>query len=303
MWFAEDDGHIVGQYRGTCMEIKVGNKVLRGIQGVDSLTHPNHRRQGINSTLMRHVIDDARAAGFGIGVAFPAHASASYQEHIRLGWSHVGRMRNLIKPLNWRRLIGARVKIRWLAVPLAICASLLLGKILFRARDPPFVQGLLVKEVDSFDDRVNKLWTRVFDRHTVMTVRDERYLHCRYLSGESHYRKLVAEKDNEIVGYAIARCDCGIAQICDLIAESDYVMHNLVSKVVEISQLAGADAIVYPLFGDKGYRRILRRSGFVSAPCFKSYMIVARSISSDVPEDVLCDPDSWLVQLGDSDTI
>ena len=303
MWVAEDDGHIVGQYRATCMEIKVGNKVVKAIQGVDSLTHPNYRRQGINLTLMRHVIEDARAAGFGIAIAFPAHASASYSGHVKQGWSPIGRMRNLFKPLNWRRLVSERIKIRWLAAPLAACADLLFSKVLFRTRDHTVVKDLCVKEVDSFDDRVNELWRRVFDRYTVMVVRNQRYLNWRYPSREYNYRKFIAEKDNEIAGYIVTRDDGGVVHICDLIAESEDVVQNLVSKVVEISQYVGANVVICPLFGGKAYRQALKRTGFVSAPWFRSYMIVARLISGYAQEDVLRDRDSWLVQLGDSDTV
>jgi len=306
IWLAEHDGKIVGQYGFIFMDIKVGDKVLKALQGADSMTHPNYRRQGINLTLIRHALDETGEAGFNIATAFPVHASTSYAIHIKSGWFHVGTMQLFFKPLNWNNVIKAKVKNKWLQRVLAVGGRLIFDKMLFKTHNPPTVQGLHINRVASFDDRINTLWAETSTRHMIMVVRNERYLNWRYSTARQNYTILVGEKANKILGYLvlrhqIVRSGIVVSHIFDLIAESEEVMHGLVSSAVENCRLNNADLVIYSLMAGKTYRRILKRSGFISVPFIKGLALAAYSSSSSIPKDFLSDPENWLVQIGDSD--
>jgi len=51
-WLMEEHGRILGQYRLLPIEVRVRDKVLKVAHGVNSMTHPNHRRHGIDRTLV-----------------------------------------------------------------------------------------------------------------------------------------------------------------------------------------------------------------------------------------------------------
>ena len=312
-WLMEDNGHLVGQYRLLWMDVKVRDRVLKVAQGADSMTHQNYRRQGINSALIRHAIDDASKAGFHIAIGFVGFGSGSFAVHMRLGYIHVGTMQYFFKPLNWNSVIKSVVtcpellQSSWQSTVLAMGAALLFDKMHATARSPLGTEGLIVRQAVSFDERINGLWARVSDRNKVMVVRSLRYLNWRYAAPGRSYRTFVAEKANEVVGYVVlsSRMARGImvTYIFDLLAQSDEVMQTLVSKVVEDSRLNNADVILYPLMADQSYREILGRSGFVSLPFVKAAALVAYCTSNaPVSRAFLGDPRNWLIQLGDSDT-
>ena len=141
-----------------------------------------------------------------------------------------------------------------------------------------------MRQVASFDERINGLWARVSDRYMAMVVRSQHYLNWRYAAPGQNYRIFVAEKASEIVGYVVAgsRIADGITveYIFDLLAQSDEVLQTLVSKVVEDSRLNDADALLSRLIGNRTYRAILSGNGFVSLPFIKSLAFVAYCTSS-----------------------
>ena len=309
----EGNRHLLGQYRVFWMDVKVRDRVVKVAQGADSMTHPNYRHQGINSALIRHAIDDASKAGFHIAIGFVGFGSGSYAVHMKSGYIHVGTMQYFLKPLNWNSVIKSVVRCpellmnSWQATVLAIGAALLFDKMHATARSPLETEGLIVRQVVSFDERINGLWARVSDRNKVMVVRSQRYLNWRYAAPGRSYRIFVAEKASEVVGYVVlsTRMARGImvTYVFDLLAQSDEVIETLVSKVVEDSRLNNADVVLYPLMADQIYREILGRSGFVCLPFVKGAALIAYCTSSaPVSRAFLGDPRNWLIQIGDSDT-
>jgi len=138
-------------------------------------------------------------------------------------------------------------------------------------------------------------------------VRGKGYLNWRYGGPGANYTLLVAEKAGKISGYVVLahRIESGIkaSYIFDLMAQSEEVMHSLVSKAVENSRLSNADVMLCPLIADKTYRRILRRNGFISLPFVKGGWFLVYCSSPFVSKDLLKDPRHWSVQIGDSDRV
>jgi len=201
-------------------------------------------------------------------------------------------------------VIRSKVKNDRLATALAMGARLL-----FRAfatsRRPVGTEGLILKQVASFDDRINGLWVRVRDRYIAMVVRSDNYLNWRYAAPGQSYRIFVAESGNDIVGYVVTglRMAHGItmAYIFDLLAQSDEVIQTLLSTVVEDSRLNNADAILYRLIGNRSHRATLDSSGFVSLPYVKGLEFVGCCISAGVSRGSVDDRDNWLITIGDTD--
>jgi GNAT superfamily N-acetyltransferase len=306
IWLAEHDGKIVGQYAIVPVKVKVGSKTVLGSQSVDTMTHPDYRHQKIFETLARKVYDEAEEDGIHIVYGFPN--KFSYPGFVKkLNWFDIATMQVMFKPLNWRNAIKLKVKNKFLQAVLAMGASLVFNKVFFRTQKLPFVESLNINQVTSFDDRVNDLWAKISSQYHIMIVRDKDYLNWRYSTPGANYSILVAEKAGEICGYLVLehklRNGTNVSYIYDLLAQSEEIMHCLVSKAMDDCQQKKIDLIVYGLIADKTYRRILKRSGFISLLFLKGGRFCAYSSSLSITKNFLKSSGNWLIQLGDSDAV
>lgn len=303
---AEHDGKIVGQYAIVPVRVKIGNKTVLGSQSLDTMTHPSYRRQKMFETLAKKVYDEAKRDGVYLVYGFPNEFS--HPGFIKkLSWFNIGIMQPSFKPLNWRNAIKLKIKNKLLGKILAVGASLVFNKTFFRTQKPPFVEGLAINQVTSFDDRINDFGAKVSGQHQIMIVRDKDYLNWRYSTPEANYLIFVAERANEIYGYLVLehkiQNGVKVSHIFDLIAQSEEVMHCLLSRAAEDCRQNEVDLILYPLIADKTYHRVLKKSGFMSLPFIKGMRFCAYSSSQFISKEFLKNPKNWLIQIGDSDQI
>ncbi|MGA8849159.1 MAG: GNAT family N-acetyltransferase [Dehalococcoidia bacterium] len=307
IWLAEHDSKIVGQYAIVPVKVKIANKTILGSQSLDTMTHPDYRHQKIFETLAIKVYNEAEEDGIHIVYGFPGQFS--YPGFIKkLNWFDVAAMKVMFKPLNWRNAIKLKIKNEFLQVVLAMGASWVFTKVFLGTRRPPFIESLNIKQVISFDDRINDLWAKISNQYHIMIVRDKDYLNWRYNAPGANYSIFIAEKVGEICGYLVLenKLQGGIkvSHIFDLTAQSEEIMRCLVSKSIDDCQQKKVDLIVYRLRANKTYQRILRRSGFISLPFLKGGRLCAY-VSSEFTsfKESVRNSQNWLVQLGDSDEV
>lgn len=307
IWVAEHDGKIVGQYAIVHVKVKVGNETALGSQSLDTMTHPAYRRQKMFETLASKVYEEAEEDGIHIVYGFPN--KFSYPGFVKkLNWFDIAIMQTMVKPFNWRNAIKLKVKNEFLQAVLAMGASMAFSKVLFRTRKPPFVESLSISQVASFDDRINDLWARISDQYHIMIVRDKDYLNWRYGAPGANYSILIAEKAGEICGYLVlghrSQSGTGVSYLFDLVAQAEEIMQCLLSKAMDDCQQRKGDLIVYSFIANKSYRRILRRSGFISLPFLNGGRFCAYvSLRFSRLKESLRDSQNWLVERGDSDMI
>jgi GNAT superfamily N-acetyltransferase len=307
IWLAEHGDKIVGQYAIVPMRVKIGSETVLCSQSVDTMTHPDYRRQKIFETLAKEVYDEAERDGIHIVYGFPARIS--YPGFVKkLSWFDVAAMQLMFKPLNWRNAIKLKFKNKFLQTVLAIGAGLVLNKVFFRTQKPPSLEGLAINQVTSFDDRINDLWAKISSQYHIMIVRDKDYLNWRYSAPGANYSIFVAEKAGEICGYLVLehklQSGTKVSYIFDLVAQSEEIMHYLVSKAINDCQQKQVDLILYSLIANKTYRRVLKRSGFISLPFLKGIHFCAYVSPQCTPlMEPLRNSQNWLAQLGDSDKV
>jgi len=305
IWLADHDGKIVGQYPLIFMNIKIKGEIVRASQNIDLMTHPDYQHQGIFSTLERQALDEAEKAKVYITIGFPNEAA--HLGHVKSGWFDIGLMQVMLKPLNWRNVIKLKIKNKLLQRVLATGASLVFNNVFLRTQSPPFVEGLNINQVTSFDDRINDLWAKASSQYQIALLRDKDYLNWRYGAPDAGYSIFVAEKASEFCGYLVLQykiqSGVKISNIFDMVAYSEEVMHCLLSRAVEDCQRNKADLVLYSLIANKTYHRVLKRNGFVSLPFIKGGRFCAYLSSPSISKEFLSNPQSWCVQLGDSDTI
>ena len=307
IWLAKHDDKIVGQSAIVPVMIKIGTEVVTGFQAIDTMTHPEYRRQGIYETLARTSYDQAANEDIHIGFRFPNKTS-----HLiaitKLGWFDVAPRQFWVKPINWKNVVKHQIKNRFLSRLLATCTFSILNKAFLRARKTPTVEGVTIGEVSSFDDRINEFWNKISNQYQIILVRDKNYLNWRYVTvPDITYCKYIAEKAGEIHGYSVLRCrqegNIKLGVIFDILAQSQEIAHCLVSKAIQRFEYEKVDIVLCRMIANKTLCQAFRKNGFISIPFIKGGYFCAYSSSPRISQETLKDHRNWFVQLGDSDTL
>lgn len=306
IWLAEHEGRIVGQYAVIPVAMSIAGKNVLGAQSVDTMTHPDYRRQGIFETLARKVYEQAHTDGIHIVYGFPNQSS--YPGFVeKLNWFDITTVQIMFKPLNWENALKPKIDNRFLLKLTAIGGSIL-QKVVYRTQKTPIIKDLAITQTSSFDERVNRFWDKVSQRYPIMVVRDKDYLNWRYVTvPDASYLIYVAEIAGEICGYIVLRYvqeeGVKVSTIFDILAQSEGIAQCLISKAVEHSMQAKADILYYSFWANKPFIRALRRNGFIFRPFTKGRHLCAYSSSPYISKKFLMEPQNWFFQQGDSDQI
>ena len=302
---AEANGRIVAHHMMVPIKYKINGQISLCGLGTEAMTHPDYRRRGLwKSTTEALLSDSVDMAISAIGTPNKlSHAAWSKVD----GFFKVSTTKVMVKPLNWKNFIRLKIKNKLLSRFLATGAALVFDKIFFRTHKAPEIDGLAINRITSFDERFDRLWDRVPDRYPIMTVRNKDYLNWRYNTPGMEYSIYAAEEGSEVRGYLVLSDrllrGARVSYVADMIAESEAVMHCLVSKAVEECHQSGIDFISYSLIANKAYHRALRKNGFLFYPLMRDSYLGIYSNSKKVSQSYLQNPKNWLFQHGDTDTI
>jgi GNAT superfamily N-acetyltransferase len=305
IWLAEHSGKIVGQYALIPVRMKIGAETILTAHSLDTMTHPAYAHQGIFTTLANKAYEDAAKRGIKIVHGFPNRYS--HPGFINnLDWADVVTRQILIKPFQWRNAIRLKVNNKFLSAFLALSAASVFNKFVVRTQKAPNIENMEIREVTSFDDRIDTLWDKISPKYQIISVRDRDYLNWRYVSTpDVPYSIYVAEKDKEICGYLVSRIKqwdtTRLGVIFDILAESVEVAHCLLSMVGARFESDQVDTAFCRMIENKILSPALKRSGFLTVPAIKEVPLGVRSNESGIPQDFLKDPQNWFIQIGDSD--
>jgi GNAT superfamily N-acetyltransferase len=303
---AEDKGKIVGQVALIPMLLKVGTDTIRCFHGIDTMTHPEYRHQGMYQRLARKAYAEAAKDGVSIGYGFANNAAYPIVVK-KLGWIDMPSMQLRFKPFYWRNALKLKLRNKLLRTVLAIGASLAFNGLSVRTQKPPIVDGLQMILVSSFDERFDEFWTRICDRAPIMLIRNRTYLNWRYSPRGANYHIFAAEKDHQIYGYIILQHkmqnDVNTTTIFDLMFQSEEILQCLLSKAIEESRHRRTDVILYSSITENTFDRIFRKNGFICFSFIKNGHFNVYSTSNSVSKEFLSNSHEWLVQTGDSDAV
>ena len=301
---AEDDGKIVGHFSLIFMLLKVGNQVVRACQVTSRMTHPEYRRQGMALRLQGQLFDETEREGVHITIDFPN--KAGHAVNMRTGYVFdVATTHIVFRPLNWGNAIRLRIGSRVLSSFGATVGSILY-RVFYRPKGVPVVEGLTIRQISSFDERINEFWARVSSQYEIMVVRNKEYLNWRYAAvPDVDYSIYIAEKGGEICGYLVLRYmrreHTRLAAICDILTQSPQISRCLIWEAVEHCEREKVDVVYGHMIADRTLIKSFRNSG--SIPFLRSRRFVAYSTSPHVSTEFLKDPKNWFVQIGDSDHV
>jgi len=304
IWLAEHNGKIVGHSAAVPIIMKIDCKTVAAFQSIDTMTHPGYRHQGIYVTLAKRVYAEIGKEGMCFGYRFPNENSYPIAVK-KLNWFDICRMQMMCKSFNWQNAIKLKVKNKFLRRVLAAGAILVFNKVFFRTQKPHSVEGLNINQVTSFDERFDEFWPKACGQPQIMVIRNKDYLNWRYGNPNANYIIFAADKYGEICGYLVlehyTQDGVKVSSIFDIIADSEEVMHCLISKAMENCRQNEVDVILYSFIADRIYQQVARRSGFISIPFIKGGHFCAYSSSPSISKEFLSESGNWFVQLGDSD--
>ena len=306
IWLADDGNKIVGQAAFVPVLMKIGTELVVGFQTIDAMTHPDYRHQGIFFSLSHKAYEATAQDNVHIGYGFSN--DNSYPIAIKkLNCLEMPKMKVMVKVFNWKNVIKLKTKSKFSQIVLAIGADLIFNKALFMIQRGPAETDLTINQVTHFDERFDELWNNICGQAQIMTVRKKEYLNWRYHAPDTNYIILAAEKNRKIYGYLVMQNTIKPfikeSIIFDIIAQSEEIMHCLVSRALEECRQNNTDMIFYSSITNRTYHKILKKNGFISPPFIKGGYFSVYSSSSSISKDFLSDSQNWLINTGDSDTI
>jgi GNAT superfamily N-acetyltransferase len=304
IWLAERDGKIVGQYPAIIETLKVEDKIIKAAQLIDTMTHPQYRRQGICSTLEKKALSEVTNGGVQLVYCFPTQQV--YPLHLKSGWFDVSTFQVMIKPLNLKNILRKYLVRNRLLLNIFTSGGNLILKMFFMSKTVPEEDMLKVREITRFDDRINDFWNKISGDYNIIRIRDKKYLNWRYVDvPNSDYSIYIAEEEGRICGYIVLGCnnedDLTWGHIYDILAltgRAEEIMQHLIAKAVEYFRDANVDAISAKMVASEVYRKSFLRNGFI--PRFRSKgRFIAYNASKEISDEFLKNPENWFIQQGD----
>jgi len=258
--FAESEQQIVGHYGLIFVYLKIGDKIVKGAQGVDLAVHPSFRRQGLSVKMNKSAVETARKEEVQISYALPLKHSASHFSHLKVGWSYGVEIPILINFLTFRGLskflltriyqiiIGTRFE-----QLLSFVQTLRWGFIRFLSSRNMHQnsENLQIRLVSSFDNRIDALWEEASKDYELVIVRKKAYLNWRYVEKpDSDYVLLVAEKDHKLEGYIVLSrsklqpLKAKVGYVVDIFAKSEIPFERLIRSAMKYFQQEKMDLII-----------------------------------------------------------
>jgi hypothetical protein len=211
----------------------------------------------------------------------------------------------MVRPLDLAHLIRGDSASRLVRIA---AAALVVGtrpitKVLSRSSLP----NVTINQIESFDDRFDRLWDRCCRDYGVVAVRDSEYLNWRFISRpDALYTVLAASRGRDLIGYIV----CRVANIDG--AAWGYIVDYLVEdRSMRLFSMLLQHAVSYFAETDvKGivcsvatapFRSALVRHGFYPV-LFRgeSYVRVARNDQNPILQQY-ADLRSWFMTMADGD--
>jgi hypothetical protein len=302
---ADHDGRIVGQYVVIPIRMLVKGQVITGAQSMDTMTHPDYRRQGMFTTLAKEVYGKLRSPEIPVAYGFPN--DASHPGFVgKLSWITLTDLPIILRPLRLSSLLSSRVKI-----PLITRVFGFIGQrafdLIYRSRDAE--ETCTISRIPSFDNEFDSLWQHVKKGFTNVVIRDSIYLNWRYVAKPNGGYETFAARDNEgaLRGYTVLKKieKEGLHQglIVDLLTDDfdQDTAECLFDFAIRHFREKNMDLIACIMLSDAPYRALLRKKGFIFTP--KTLPYIVRTNTDRFRIEELRDVNDWYVTFGDSDFV
>lgn len=302
----KDTDELIGKYVVIPQCIKVNQTIVSATLSLNTLTKKEYWGKGIFTGLANDVFEALRNNGVEFTYGFPN--PNSYPGFInKLGFLEIGRVPLLLKPLDIRSLINAKIspKMGWVSQ---------FFNFFFKVKSIKDEEKERIFEIGQdhlalFDD----LWTEVNHKYKVIGVRNSRYIQWRYFNIPLREYKIFGAKDSNgnLLGYIIGRCTmvanmkCGM--VVDFLIKPQEVEEGklLVKAILQYFLEQGMALAGSLMLKHTEEYTLLKKNGFIKCPKFleiQPFPVILREHRSPT-DSTLNNLDNWFLTMGDYDVI
>ncbi len=281
IFIAIKDGHIVGQLCAIQSYMKIGEEIHPAVAGCDLIVLPECRGEGVAQRLFQAVVEQ-----FQIFLAI-AFAKATQRILYRMNPLRLEpiptyrRFQKIDKDSVFYFLMQKTSNHSWMKRIAKLGCYLwadkiitLFANILIDVRDI-FSWSLNkdlcldIKEIDHFNNDVDKLWNNISSKFKVITKRDQQFLNWRFSDSRPQldYRMFIATRNSATTGYIVVRkpaaVELNVGIIADLFADPDD--HETIEDLIKHAiHFFGKSVIMIEIPAtQREYHKVLSKLGFL----------------------------------------
>jgi hypothetical protein len=296
--------------------VKVGDKtVLCGI-GTDTAVHPDHRKKGIYSKmdeLRDRELTRTLSSEYPINIVYWITTNPIFIESaIRRGHpTFPYQIMNMVRVKNVRKYLhetnSDKIFLKEVGLNALIKFQTLKNSVF---RDNYIDELTRLREIDSFDERINAFYKEIEPFYSFIVKRDQEYLNYRYCDPRAgRFKVKIVENDDEILGFIVTktRKDRGLENgfIVDLLTKPGRidVADTLLSDSLIQFDANGINVVKSWVLKDHPFDRLFHRKGFINQK--KSMFIGFHQYSLDEEWRKLLEsrPENVHFSMGDLDII
>jgi len=287
---AVDNGKLAGFYTIWPVKIRLGDETVLGAQSMDTMTHPNYRRQGLFTKLALFCYEMAMSKGYEILYGFPN--SSSYPGFIRrLNWDHTGDITHWIRPIK----PSFHPKVPRIIGPVADLAMTLI---------PKGIQGHYSLSIGKPSDNQLKplLESWCTEKDICSIVRTVSWIKWRYsLKSQKNYQWICAFMDEELRAVAVwniwKSTNFNCAEIVELLGEDQNAVRSVLREIIIRAGKCGA-TLLGTLCNVESVINNIQRVGFFR---HKQFPLIVRKLTNRNLGSNIHNHAAWRIMGGDFD--
>jgi GNAT superfamily N-acetyltransferase len=307
MFVAAHGDKLVGMRPLSLFNYFMYGQPLRGALFSAVMVHPDYRRLGIFSRLVKACSEEAWRRGAAFINTMPN--DISYLGFKKLGWQDPGERMPFIRPLNIEGLARQKINPSWLGATLGFLGHGLVRLILPRPRPHP----LEIATVPGFDPEAEVLSQQIGAGYQGLILhRTHTWLTWRYKANPwNRYTRFEARSAaTGLQGYAITNMNhqkgVAVGYLVDLLGYGAEVRQALIKSAMEHLQGQGAQ-LGLAVISSPELARDLRRQGFFAVPAWlspkKFYTVFQPHPDHQEAFAAVSSIERWYQTLGDWDGI
>jgi hypothetical protein len=301
VWLAVSGDRPIAQHAGIPTKFWLAGTQVTTIVGVDRMTAPEFRRQGLMTEVVRQALANWREGGIAFLIGLP---NEQWEKRRRaFGWQSLFPLQWMVRPLRPEAILARRLRIPLLNRATAVAAlwnRVLKGRL---KRDP----DVQIEQVRNAGEEFDQIWESCKSDAMFSTVRDAAWVNWRFLSSPSgEYQLVLARRAGKAVGYAayrLARTEqktsAYLAEIVTARTDSgcrDTLLDDLIDKL----RAADAETLVALAVPGTLTFRWLCGAGFFLGHAFS---VQLAPLSPELPIDQMRDPENWSITGADFDVV
>lgn len=309
---AEHNGNVVGMITGTPKRCVIKKKSTKGMEICDAYVHNDYQRQGIFSSLVNILREDAlKNGGCEFLYTTPINDSSSlmgFEKKCSLSRIPSINVYSMVCPIQPAKI--ARTCLRASFIPERICnvldrvAGFVYRKIYSVRPSAQCIADLRFSIAPSFSEDTYRLCDQLSANYDWIVERSRDYLDWRFTRNPDSYSICLAKYRGKTAGYAVFKLgtwqDLKVGYLVDFLTDegNPEIFADMILYAFSFFQKAKVDMVSVWAVKDSHYYRTLKRFGF---RLFKKVSLIC--YPNEIGKQVLNEPLKWHFTMADSDNI